>query len=161
MIRSNIINLDTTNGDNLCPIIWKKYEYGLSIVSLNKCISDYDSKPIIRIPLKIFMKSGAIWSVLKLSTVFWEKYSYGVKFDDKHNEEIKGGYLISFASDLAPISKTWAKDCIDKIIENKPIEEQVLAEIILLDETLIQKILNAIINLQLEYSIEGNIYTVH
>jgi hypothetical protein len=99
--------------------------------------------------------------VLKLSTVFWEKYSYGVKCDDRQNEEIKGAYLISFASDLAPISKKWAKDCIDKIIENKPIEEQILVEIILLDETLIQKIVNAIINHQLEYSKEGNIYTVH
>lgn len=161
MKSRNTIKVDIQNNDKMCLIIWKKYEYGLSIVSLNKCIADYDSKPIIRIPLTIFMKLGAIWSVLKLSTIFWEKYSYGVKCDERHNEEIKGAYLVSFASDLATISKRWVKKCIDSILVNQPLEEEVYAEIILLDELLIQKILYAIINYQLEYSIKGNIYTIH
>ena len=104
-MRRSSINLDITDENKMCLIIWKKYEYGLTIVSLNRCITNYDSKPIVRIPLPIFMKSGAIWSVLKLSTIFWEKYMYGVKRDDKYNEEIKGAYLTSFATDLAPICK--------------------------------------------------------
>ena len=117
-------------------IIWKKDNYGLTIASKDKCSLNYNFKPIVRFPLSKFMKCGPIWSVLKLSTIFWEKPLYGIERDITHNEQIKASYLISFASDLVPICKGWAKKCIDTIVENQPLEEEVFAEIILFDETL-------------------------
>lgn len=145
--------------DKMCPIIWNMSNYGLTIAIKDRCSTNYNSKPIIRMPLTKFMKCGAIWSVLKLSTIFWEKPLF-LSPDIKHNEQIKASYLISFASELAPICKAWAKKCIDKIIDNEPMEEDVFAEIILIDESLKDKILDNFIKNHMEYSVDQNIYTI-
>lgn len=155
----NITN-NRTSENKMCPIIWKKDNYGLTIATLDKCTEIYNFKPIIRMPLGEFMKSGAIWSILRLTTIFWEKPLYGIERDIERNEQIKASYLISFASDLAPLCKAWAKKCIDTIIENQPLEEEVFAEIILFDETLRDKIIDNIIKNKMEYSVHENIYTI-
>ena len=149
--------------DKMCPIIWNMCNYSLTIAIKDRCSINYNSKSIVRMPLRKFMKCGAIWSVLKLSTIFWEKplfLSANINPDITHNEQIKASYLISFASDLAPICKAWAKKCIDKIIDNQPMEEEVFAEIILIDESLKDTIIDNIVKNQMEYSVHENIYTI-
>jgi hypothetical protein len=39
-----------------------------------------------------------------------------VKRDSFEKEKTKIGYLIAFASDIAPICKKWADDCLNKTI---------------------------------------------
>jgi hypothetical protein len=76
--------------------------------------------------------------------------------DIKYNEQIKSSYLISLVSDLGPLCKAWAKKCIDKIIDNENMEEEVFAEIILIDESLKDKIIDNIIKKKnhIEYSVD-------
>ena len=153
-------NMDSAHENKMCPILWIREKYGLTISTLNKCSTNYNSKPIFRVPLKKFMKSGAFWSALNLCTIFWEQPLYRMNRDYKENEKIKGAYLIAFASDLAPICKAWANRCIHKIIEGEPLEDEVFVEIIVFDETLVNKLITAIVNHQMEYSVTQNIYTI-
>ena len=153
--------MDRANENKMCPIIWNRQKYGLTILTLPNSSANYNSKPIFRLPLKKFMNSGAFWSALNLSTIFWEQPLYGMNRNYKENEKIKGAYLIAFASDLAPICKAWAKRCINKIIEGEPLEDEVFVEIIVLDETLTNKLITAIVKHQMEYSVIQNIYTIN
>jgi hypothetical protein len=152
--------MDRPHDNKMCPIIWNRQKYGLTILTLHNSSTNYNSKPIFRLPLKKFMNSGAFWSALNLSTIFWERSLYGINRDYKENEKIKGAYLIAFASDLAPICKAWATRCIHKIIECESLEDEVFVEIIVLNETLTNKLVTAIVNHQMEYSVNQNIYTI-
>jgi hypothetical protein len=95
-----------------------------------------------------------MWSALNLCTVFWEPPLYGIPRDYKENERVKGAYLIAFASDLAPICKEWARGCIEQcshpIVEAK---DEVFVEIILFNEALKARMMDAISRHSLTVSI--------
>lgn len=61
-------------------------------------------------------------------------------------EETKGAYLIAFAPDMAPICKKWADDCIKKLHQwpRYPETDEAFVEIIIFEESLKNKIMDAI-----------------
>jgi len=130
-----------------CPLIWSRGEYGLAILTMkNAKGSELYEKPIFYIPLRIFMRCGACWSALHLSTIFWEPKPYNMERNFQETERTKGAYLIEFASDIAPICKGWAQQCIDKLHDwpRDPEAEEVFVEIIVFQDSLKDKIMDAV-----------------
>jgi hypothetical protein len=130
-----------------CILIWSRGEYGLTIVTMkNAKGSELYEKPIFYIPLRTFMRCGAFWSALHLSTIFWEPKPYNIERSFQETERIKGAYLIEFASDIAPICKGWAKQCINKLHDwpRNPEADEAFVEIIVFQDSLKDKILDAI-----------------
>ena len=133
-----------------CLLIWDRNEYGLTILTMeNAKNTSYYEKPVFYIPLRTFMRCGSFWSALKLCTVFWEQRPYHIERTFKETERIKGAYLIAFASDMAPICKKWAEQCIDKLYEwsrntcEDEDEDEVFVEIIVFNDSLKDEIIKA------------------
>jgi hypothetical protein len=130
-----------------CILFWKRDEYGLTILTMkNAKGSELYKKPIFYIPLNVFMRCGAFWSALHLSTIFWEPKPYNIERQFKETEKIKGAYLVAFASDIAPICKAWAQQCVDNLHcrprDSEP--EEVFVEIIVFQDSLKDKIVDAV-----------------
>jgi len=145
--------------NKMCTILWKQQSYGITILTKHN-FHTHHIYPEFLIPLHIFLKLGSVWSTLNLSTVFWEPGLYGLTKDYQQNEEIKGSYLVEFASDLAPMSKSWVKDCISKINKNQRLDDDVFVNIILFDVILVEKMIHAIKNHGLRYDENNKVYTV-
>lgn len=138
-----------------CPLIWSRGEYGLTILTMkNAKGSELYEKPIFYIPLRIFMRCGAFWSALHLFTIFWEPKPYNMERNFQETERTKGAYLIAFASDIAPICKGWAQQCIDKLHDwpRDPEAEEVFVEIIVFQDSLKDKIMDAVHRHELQVS---------
>lgn len=137
-----------------CLLIWTPQEYGLTILTMeNAKGSEKYNKPIFYIPLRTFMRCGAFWSELNLSTIFWEQRPYHIERTFQETEKIKGEYLIAFASDLAPICKGWAEKCINSLYEwpRDPNTDKVFVEIIAFQESLKDKIIDAVHRYMLQF----------
>ena len=142
-----------------CPILYVRDKYMLSILTPENS-SQYPN-PTFNIPLRTFLQYGTIWTELNLCTVFWEQLNYGIYKNLLEREYTKIAYLIAFAPDMAPICKAWAKDCLEKTIENTYLEDEALVEIVLFDETLKDKMISAITIMNGTVTAEnGHIYTV-
>jgi hypothetical protein len=130
-----------------CILIWSRGEYGLTIMTMkNAKGSELYEKPIFYIPLRTFMRCGAFWSALHLSTIFWEPKPYNMERKFQETERTKGAYLIAFAPDIAPICKGWAKQCIDKLHDwpRDPEADEAFVEIIVFQDSLKDKIMDAV-----------------
>ena len=133
-----------------CILIWNSQEYGLTILTMkNAKGSELYKRPLFYIPLRTFMRCGAFWSALHLSTIFWEPKPYNIQRSYKETERIKGAYLIAFAPDIAPICKGWAKQCIDKL-HDLPKADEAFVEIIVFQDSLKDKIIDAIKGYELQ-----------
>ena len=145
------------NAYKMCPITWNRNECGISILTMENAHPQYNQNPIFYVPLCKFMQCGGLWTVVGLCTVFWEPPLYGIPRDYRENERVKGAYLIEFASDLAPICKEWARGCIEQCSQcSHPIVEEkdkVFVEIILFDEALKARMMDAISRHNLTVSI--------
>jgi len=159
-ILENTVKSRVSSKTKMCPIIWNRDKYSITILTLDNSNARNYPKPVFRIPLKKFLQCGGIWSVVNLYTIFWEPPIYGIKRNYQDNERVKGSYLVEFASDLAPLCKAWAKDCIEKTITFQQLEDEVFVEIILFDETLVTKMTNAIQQHELTFSENDSIYRV-
>jgi hypothetical protein len=130
-----------------CILLWKQSEYGLTILTMkNAKGSELYGKPIFYIPLRTFMSCGAFWSALHLCTIFWEPKPYNIERSFQETERIKGAYLIEFATDMAPICKGWARQCIERLHKwpRNPETEEVFVEIIVFEDSLKDKLMDAI-----------------
>ena len=143
----------------MCTILWRQNKYGLTILTIDN-FRTHHIYPELLIPLHTFLNLGSIWSLLNLSTVFWEPGLYGIQKDYHRNEQTKGSYLAEFATDLAPISKSWVKDCIEKIIDNQSLDDDVFVNIIIFEPTLLEQMLNAIERHGFSFEENNKIYTV-
>jgi hypothetical protein len=157
-------NKDIVHPENkICTLIWKRNEYGLTILTMeNAKGSDKYEKPLFYIPLRTFMRCGAIWSALNLCTIFWEQRPYRIERTFQETERIKGAYLLEFIPDVAPISKGWAKECIDKLHDwpRKLNTDEVFVEIIVFQESLKNKIMDAIQIHMLDVFVSNDIFNV-
>ncbi len=144
-----------------CPIIFNNGKYSLSILSKDYGLPNESSKPIFLVPIREFLACGSIWKELNLCTIFWEPPALGMKRNELENQKTKIGYLIAFASDLAPICKKWATDCLDKTINYTQLNDTVYFKIELHNEHLKDKIINAINNFNFNLSVNNNIYNVY
>ena len=139
-----------------CILIWKPDVYGLTILTMEN--ADYYSKwyqePIFYIPLRTFMRCGAFWQVLNLCTIFWEQRPYHVERTFQEIEKTKGAYLIEFASNLKPICKEWAKECINKLYEwpPSPKTDEAYIQIIVFQDSLKDRIMDIIKSYMLQIS---------
>jgi hypothetical protein len=148
------------SGENkMCTILWTQNKYGITILTKQN-FRTHHIYPEFLIPLHTFLNLGSVWQLLNLCTVFWEPGLYGIPKDYQRNEQIKGSYLAEFASDLAPISKSWVKDCIQKIINKQPLNDHVFVNIILFDQTLLEQMINAIERHGLSFDENNKLYTV-
>ena len=137
-----------------CPIMFIKNDFSISILTMENAHHYYQGYPMVYIPLRDFMKCGGVWSALSLCTVFWEPPLYGIERDPVNNERIKGAYLIEFASDLAPICKKWAKECIQQCNQSShEASNEVFVQIILFNEVRKAQITDAISRHNLNLSI--------
>ena len=138
-----------------CPIIFSRNEYIISILTMEN--AHQYCFPMVYVPLGIFMQCGALWSALSLCTVFWEPPIYGVERDPMRTERIKGAYLIDFASDLAPICKKWARECIEQCSQSSQssheASNEVFVQIVLFNEVRKAQITDAISRHNLNLSI--------
>ncbi len=135
------------NKNKRCVILWKREEYGLTLLTMeNAEYSESYKKPIFYIPLNVFMRCGAFWSALNLSTIFWEQRPYHLERTFQETEIIKGAYLIAFAPESAPICKRWAQHCVDHLHDwpRDPEEDKVFVEIIVFRDSLKDELMNAI-----------------
>ena len=151
-----------------CVIIWNRNEYGLTILTMEheniKNVEFYE-KPVFYIPLKVFMRCGAFWSALHLSTIFWEPKLYNIEQPFKETERIKGAYLVAFAPDIAPICKGWAQQCIEKlhVYPRDSETDNVFVEIIVFQDSLKKEIMDAAVQrheLQVSETDKKDIFTV-
>ena len=129
-----------------CIIIWNSNEYGLTILTMNNSKNvEWYKKPVFYIPLRVFMRCGAFWSALHLSTIFWEPKPYHIERPFKETEMIKGACLIAFAPDIAPTCKEWAQQCIDALhdLPRDPETDNVFVEIIVFQDSLKKEIMDA------------------
>ena len=106
------------------------------------------------------MRCGAFWSALNLCTIFWEQCPYQIERERSFQqiEETKGAYLIAFAPDMAPICKKWADECIKKLHQwprdrdRYPETNEVFVEIIVFQDSLKDKIMDAVHRHELQVS---------
>jgi hypothetical protein len=139
---------DTDEYDNKrCILLWKRDEYGLTILTMkNAKGSELYNKPIFYIPLRTFMRCGAFWSALHLSTAYWQQRPYHTERNFKETEKIKGAYLIAYAPDILPVCKRWAEQCVNALHDwpRDPEAEEVFVEIIVFQDSLKDDIMDAI-----------------
>lgn len=153
--------MDIKTENKYCPIIFSKGKYSLSMLSIDYGLAIKSTNTIFLVPLREFLACGSIWSELNLCTIFWEPPAYGIKRNELENQKTKIAYLIAFASDLAPICKKWAADCLDKTINYNKLNDTVYFKIECHNENLKHKIINAINNFNFNLLVNNNIYTVH
>ena len=130
-----------------CILLWKRNEYGLTILTMrNAKGSELYNNPIFYIPLRTFMRCGAFWGALHLSTAYWQQRPYHAERNFKETEKIKGAYLIAYAPDILPICKRWAEQCIDKLHDwpRDPEAEEAFVEIIVFQDSLKNDIMDAV-----------------
>ena len=142
-----------------CPIYCKNGSHGLLILlpeNSNKS-SDY---PICRIRIKTFLNSCAIWTLLGLDTIYWDKPIYGIYNNLLELEYTKIEYLMGFVSDVPAISMKWARDLLQITVENVNIEDEVYFEIIIFDNTLKEKLINIILGDNMRYIEDDHIFIV-
>lgn len=144
-----------------CPIILSKGKFSLSLLSLDYGLSKDNKYIVFLVPCREFLVCGSIWRELNLSTIFWEPPAWGMKKDSFENEKTKISYLIAFASNITPISKKWADDCLNKTIKYQELNDTVYFKIELYNENLKDKIITAIRNFNFNLSVNDNIYTVY
>lgn len=151
-------NKNEINSENKrCLLIWDRNEYGLTILTMENTKNvNYYEKPIFYIPLRTFMRCGSFWSALNLCTIFWEQRPYHIERTFKETERMKGAYLIEFASDMTPVCKKWAEQCIDKLHEwprgTCEDEDEVFVEIIVFKDYLKHEIIKAAKSYMLQIS---------
>lgn len=150
-----------------CILIWNPDVYGLTVLTMeNAKNTKYYEKPIFYIPIKTFMRCGAIWSALNLCTIFWEQRPYHIERTFQETERIKGAYLVAFASDVAPICKKWAEQCFNTLYDwPRKIgadEDEVFVEIIVFQNSLKSEIINAakMYMLQISETDEKDIFNI-
>jgi len=147
--------------NKFCQIIFDRKNYSLSIISANNGLRSYGSNTKFLVPMREFLSCGSIWRELNLCTIFWESLPYNRVRDNSEIQKTKIAYIIAFASDLAPICKRWANDCLEKTINYKELNDSVYFEIEVFNENLKEKIMNAIQSYNLNYSVNNNIHTVY
>lgn len=129
--------------DKKCPIYWNCDTYGL-IIQIPENSITYNRSPIFRFSLKMFMNSANIWKVLGLDTIYWEKPLYSIYTNQLELEYTKIIYLMSFAKNKSYIAQAWAKECLEKTVENVDIKDEVYVDIILFDPQLKEKFIESI-----------------
>ena len=144
-----------------CPIIFNRQKYSLSIISLNSELTSYGSDTKFLIPMREFLACGSLWQVLNLCTIFWEPPLYNRVPNISDTQKTKIAYIIAFASDLAPICKKWANDCLQKTINYEDVNDRVYFEIVLFNENMKEQIINAIKGYNFNYNVNDNKYTVY
>jgi len=149
-----------------CTLIWNTKEYGLTILTMEnaKGFERYN-KPIFYIPLRTFMRCGAFWSALTLSTIFWEQRPYNIERTFKETEKIKGAYLIAFAPNMSLTSTKWAEECVNTLYDwpRNPDTDNVFIQIIIFQDAFKDKIINAIKSNMLKFTETENnqVFCVH
>jgi hypothetical protein len=147
MSRTEKMKTHFNNENKRCVLNWKHKEYILTVLTMeNAKKSESYKKPIFYIPLNVFMRCGAFWSALNLSTIFWEQRPYHMERTFQETEKIKGAYLIAFVDDSASICKEWAEKCINKLHDypRDPKEDKVFIEIIVFQDSLKDELVNTI-----------------
>jgi hypothetical protein len=159
--RKNIENKSSDRHleNKLCTILWNRGHCGLTILNIGNFIT-HNIYPEFLIPLETFLNCGSIWSVMKLSTIFWDRTLASQTIKNDENERIKAAYLTAFISDKIPKCKEWVEKCIEKIIKNETLKEDVFVNIIIFDQTLLTQMINAIDRHGLTYSLNKNVYTI-
>jgi hypothetical protein len=153
-------NLKVKPENKYCPLIFNKGKYSLSIISLDYGLSKNNEFAVFLVPIREFLACGSIWETLHLCTIFWETPAYNRTRSANEIQQTKAAYLIAFASDLAPICKQWANECINNTIKYIDNEDTVYAQIECFNETLKEKMIKAISAYNLNLSIADNKYTV-
>lgn len=155
-----IQNITVKPENKYCPILFKRGEYSLCILSLEYGFTKNTENPIFIIPIREFLACGSIWQAMHLCTIFWEKPAYNIERSYNEIQHTKASYLMAFASDLAPICKHWATECLDKTIKYIELEDKVYAHLEVYNTTIKDKIIKAVEAYNLNLSVDSNIYTV-
>lgn len=143
-----------------CPLIFKRGEYCLSVISEEYGLPKNSNNTILIIPIREFLACGSIWQAINLSTIFWEKQPFNIERSYYDTQHTKIAYLIAFASDLAPICKNWANECFEKTIKYVDLEENVYFQIELFNPSLRDKLIKAVQAYNYKLSINNNILNV-
>lgn len=138
-----------------CPIIWRRDRYSLTLIAPECQMKTHH--PTFIIPVSTFLKTGAVWSEINLTTIFWEPPAYGIKRSWKENEDIKCSYLLAFASYDAPLCKAWAYDC---LINNRAEEYGAYFELIVYNPELINNVKQAFQRHECAIEEEGLVITI-
>jgi hypothetical protein len=112
-------------------------------LALKKPVQESDVKtyhPTFKVPVPFFLSSGAVWSALHLSTIFWERPAWGIKHEPGETDSMKKAYLLAFANYDAPISKAWTEKT---LLEDEWITSGAYFELVIYNPALVEKIKGA------------------
>ena len=122
------------------PLLHLSNKFGLALIDTGSTVKAY--YPIFRVPVLHFLNCGAVWTVLNLCTIFWERPAYGIERSVNETERIKKAYLLAFANYDAPISKAWAEKCLLEN-ENENTTHEPYFELIIYNPALVEEIKGA------------------
>jgi|LakMenEpi03Aug12_release.lakeMendotaPanAssembly.Ray.scaffolds.fasta_scaffold260303_2 hypothetical protein len=155
-----IANIKVKPENKYCPLIFKRGEYSLSIKSEEYDLPKNSDNTIFIFPIREFLACGSIWQAINLCTIFWEKPAYNMERSYNETQHLKISYLMAFASDLAPICKHWAAQCLEKTIKYIELEDKVYIHLELFNNPIKEKIIKALDAYNYKFLLENNIYTV-
>jgi hypothetical protein len=116
-------------------LLHKSNEFGLSLTQPES--DDKAFFPTFKVPVQYFLKCGAVWTALKLCTIFWERPAWGIVHEPGETDRMKRAYLLAFANYDAPISKAWA----DKtLLEDEYVVNSAYFELVVYKPDLVEKI---------------------
>jgi hypothetical protein len=155
-----IPNITIKTENKYCPLIFKRGDFSLSVISEQYGLPKNSNNTIFIIPIREFLACGSIWQAINLSTIFWEKPAFNIERSYYDTQRTKIAYLIAFASDLAPICKHWANECFEKTIKYVDLNENVYFQIELYNPSLREKLIKAVEAYNYKLSIDNNIINV-
>ena len=142
-----------------CPLYWNQKSHGISILIPENSIK-YNDYTVFRFSLKMFLNFGSIWNILGLDTIYWEKPIYGIYTNELELEYTKIVYLLGLAKDVSLVSKEWARNCLQKTVENVSIDDEVYVEIVLFDQSLKEKFIETILTNDARFFMNSDIFMV-
>ena len=122
-------------GNMMRPILWKREKYGLVLTTPKHARAQY--YPTFYVPVPLFLNAGAVWQLLNLCTIFWERPAWGIERSDNERSHTQKAYLLAFPTYDAPISGAWAEDC---LMNNKHQEYKAYFELTIYDPSLVEQI---------------------
>lgn len=120
------------------PLLHNSNEFGLALKEPESDVKAFH--PTFRIPVEHFLKYGAVWGALHLSTIFWERPAWGIKNEPDETERMKKAYLLAFANYDAPISKAWAEKT---LLKDEWVTNSAYFELVVYNPSLVEKIKSA------------------